>query len=266
MSGPSASRGSSRSRMRDRLAPVARAASITPGRTVSRFCSTMRLIANSEAIVMAKIPNTGPIPGMPTARASGCTAASRITKGIGRKKFTTTLSVPNRNRFGNRLPGRVAYSARPTKSPAMPPNTRLSDTTYSVSAVACHRSGSRSMSLSTGVLLDERCERRDRVDRLLDSIRLSSQRQREVAEHAAPDVVDAAVHELEPHAVRRERREYVGLRRRPGAAGRVGSDLPAGPDLPAVPDLQRDDATGMPVAQRAQLRAGRDVLDDARDE
>src|SRR6478736_106483 len=212
MSGPSASRGSSRSRMRDRLAPVARAASITPGRTVSRFCSTMRLIANSDAMVIAKMPNSGPMPGMPRLRAIGCTAASRITNGIGRKKFTMTLIVPNRNRLGNRLPGLVAYSASPTKSPAMPPKTRLSDTTYSVSAVAAQSSGRRSMSLSTNVLLDERRERRGRVDGLLHGIRLSGQCQSQMPEDAPADVVDPAVHEFEAHAARRQCGEDVGLR------------------------------------------------------
>ena len=49
----------------------------------------MRLIANSEAIVIAKMPNSGPMPGMPTARASGWTAGCSKLGGL----FAQGLSV-----------------------------------------------------------------------------------------------------------------------------------------------------------------------------
>ena len=62
------------------------------------------------------------------------------------------------------------------------------------------------------------------------------------------DVVDAAVDELEAHAVRREGGEDVGL-----------GDV-------AVADGEGDDPSRMAIVQRAQLLAGRHVFDDAGDE
>src|SRR5262245_6557060 len=112
----------------------------------------------------------------------------------------------------------------------MPPSTRLKVTMYSVSAVAAQSSGSRSTSLSMDVLLDQGREDRCGGDRLPDRIRLARERQGEVSEHAAPDVVDPAVNELEPHVVRGQGAEHVGLR-----------------DV-SVANGEGDDAAGMPIA------------------
>ena len=64
-----------------------RAASITPGSTDMRFCSTMRATANSAAIVMAKIaafcPSLVPI----TVSVSGPRAASRMSGMVSASSF-----------------------------------------------------------------------------------------------------------------------------------------------------------------------------------
>ena len=44
-----------------------------------------------------------------------------MTNGIGRMKFTSTLSTVNTTVFCSSPPRRVVYSARPSTSPTMPP-------------------------------------------------------------------------------------------------------------------------------------------------
>ncbi|GAB7304156.1 hypothetical protein MAFF212519_20250 [Clavibacter michiganensis] len=93
--------------IRTGLAPTDRAASITPGCTVSRFCSTMRLIANDAPSDSVKMIAGCPMPLPVTRRARGCAATRKITNGIGRKVLTTRLRTANTARFGSRLLARV---------------------------------------------------------------------------------------------------------------------------------------------------------------
>ena len=102
-------------------APAARAASITPGSTVTRLCSTMRLTANAAAIDSANVTAFVPMVVPMTASMSGWMAVMKMTNGMGRTMFTATLSAMNTGRLASRLPGRVAYSASPMTRPRTPP-------------------------------------------------------------------------------------------------------------------------------------------------
>ena len=107
MSGPSASGKSTVKTMRIGPAPTERAASITPGVTVSRFCSTMRPMAKDAASEIVKTIASFPMPVPTTNRASGWAAARKMMKGIGRMKFTSRFSITKTGRFSRMLPARV---------------------------------------------------------------------------------------------------------------------------------------------------------------
>ena len=121
ISGPRASGISSVKMMRQGPAPTARAASITPGWMVTRFCSTMRETPNAvatasgttAAVVPRKVPTTSSV--------RGAIATSRITNGIGRTMFTAKLSAAKTARFARSAPARVVYSATPSTRPSAPP-------------------------------------------------------------------------------------------------------------------------------------------------
>ena len=60
----------------------------------------MRLMPKVAASVSAKMMAGLPMPVPTTTRANGCTAAMKMTNGIGRKKLTSTLSTRCTGRFG----------------------------------------------------------------------------------------------------------------------------------------------------------------------
>jgi len=93
--------------MRTGPAPTDRAASMTPGCTVSRFCSTIRLMPNDAASESAKMIALLPIPVPTTRRASGWAAARKMMNGIGRNVLTIAPSTPKIQRFSRMLPRRV---------------------------------------------------------------------------------------------------------------------------------------------------------------
>jgi hypothetical protein len=90
-----------------RETPIERAASTTPGSTLIRFCSTMRATANIAPMVIAKIAALGPRRVPTTSSVTGPSAARRMMNGIGRTKFTTTLSTSWTARCSRMLPRRV---------------------------------------------------------------------------------------------------------------------------------------------------------------
>ena len=114
--------------MRRRPAPTDRAASMTPGCTVRRFCSTIRLIPKAAASESVKMMALFPIPLPVTERASGWAAARKMMNGIGRKMFTSTFSTPKTARLARSAPDRVVYSPSPMRRPPIPPKSRLSPT------------------------------------------------------------------------------------------------------------------------------------------
>ena len=79
--------------IRQGLAPMARAASMTPGSMATRFCSTMRATAKAAAMHMMKIAADRPIVVPTTCRVSGANMAIMMMNGIGRMKFTRMLST-----------------------------------------------------------------------------------------------------------------------------------------------------------------------------
>ena len=93
--------------IRNRLAPIARAASTTPGSTETRFCSTIRPMTK---VAMADIGNSTervPIVVPMTSRVSGPTAVMKMMNGMGRMMLTRTLRTPKDGAFWNRPPRRV---------------------------------------------------------------------------------------------------------------------------------------------------------------
>ena len=123
-------------RIRSLEAPIARAASITPGSIETMFCSTMRAIAKDAPKVIAKIAAFMPRRVCTTALVSGPKAAIRIMNGIGRTIFTSTFSTVYANRFWKIFPVRVVYSKAPIIRPRRPAITIVTETMYRVSKMA----------------------------------------------------------------------------------------------------------------------------------
>ena len=67
-----------------------RAASMTPGSTGTRFCSTKRDVATVHMMIIGKIAATVPMDVPTTLMVSGCMAARKMMNGIGRMIFTIT--------------------------------------------------------------------------------------------------------------------------------------------------------------------------------
>ena len=109
-------------------APIARAASITPGSMETMFCSTMRAIANAAPKLIAKTAAFTPRRVPTTALVSGPRAAIRMMNGIGRMMFTRMFRTVYTKRFWKILPARVVYSRAPTIRPTRPAHSMVMDT------------------------------------------------------------------------------------------------------------------------------------------
>ena len=88
--GPSASGMSTVRMMVNFEAPMARAASMTPGSTGTRFCSTSRDVAKVHMTTIGKMAAAVPMDVPTTLMVSGCIAARKMMNGIGRMMFTIT--------------------------------------------------------------------------------------------------------------------------------------------------------------------------------
>ena len=93
--------------MRQGPAPAARAASITPGLIVTRFCSTIRENPNVTAIERGTTAAVVPIAVPTTAAVTGDSARISTMNGIGRNTFTRRFSTTLTARFGSTPPVRV---------------------------------------------------------------------------------------------------------------------------------------------------------------
>ena len=71
-------------------APMARAASITPESTGTRFCSTSLDVAMVHMMIIGKIAAAVPMEVPMTLMVNGCMAARKMMNGIGRMMFTIT--------------------------------------------------------------------------------------------------------------------------------------------------------------------------------
>ena len=71
------------------VAPMQRAASITPPSTSSRLCSTMRATKGAAATVRGRLAALAPMEVPITARVKGVRNSIRIIKGMLRKMFTS---------------------------------------------------------------------------------------------------------------------------------------------------------------------------------
>ena len=69
-------------------APIEREASITPGSSGTRFCSTRREVAKVHITTIGKMAATVPMDVPTTTMVSGCMAARKMMNGIGRTMLT----------------------------------------------------------------------------------------------------------------------------------------------------------------------------------
>ena len=127
--------------IRHGLAPIDRAASMTPGSMAMRFCSTRRATAKDAAMTMTKIAASVPMV-LPTAiLVSGPTAVTRMMNGIGRTKFTARFSSVCSGPDGSTPVERDTYSSTPSARPMRPPMIMVRPTIHSVSPNASHMRG-----------------------------------------------------------------------------------------------------------------------------
>ena len=87
---------------------MARAASMTPGSTVTRFCSTIREIAKVAAMHSGKVAARTPIVVPTTLSVSGAIAVMKMMNGIGRMMLTMTLRMVWTTLLASSPPRRVA--------------------------------------------------------------------------------------------------------------------------------------------------------------
>ena len=204
----------------------------------------MRPMANDAASESAKIAAFVPMPVPITARVSGCTAAMKMMNGIGRKKLMSTLSTLYTTDVRQQAARTRGVEPRAEQEPA--------------GTAEHHRERDHVERLAGGLPelggeVEERVHQRASVTVVCAPIAARpastaasapSDREGEVAERAAADVVDAAVDELELEARLGELEEHARLR---GVA---------------VAERERDDAPLVPLAQHRELGRRRDALHD----